>query len=91
MPFPHGDVIVNMWSDQAQHFTFSLFWTYMEVFCANQPRFSFFHNMHEKGEGKCFLDRYFGQLTALERTFLYNVDDIRGDIYFYLTFDLQFH
>jgi hypothetical protein len=50
----------------------------MEVFLKRNPRFKVCQNFHEKGEGKCDLDRYFGAMSARERTFLMNEKDIEG-------------
>lgn len=50
----------------------------MEVFVQRNPRFKLCQNFHEKGEGKCDLDRYFGAMSAVERTFLINQHDIKG-------------
>ena len=67
-----------LWSDNGQHFKYKLFLTLMEGFLNNNPCFKVCQNFHERGEGKCDLDRYFGALSARERTFLLNKKDIRG-------------
>ena len=52
----------------------------MEVFVKKNPRFFVCQNFHKKGEGKCDLDCYFGAMSAVERTFLINKHDIKGNV-----------
>ncbi len=67
-----------LFCDNGPHFHSHLFWLYLHAWCMIQNIKYFEINYHEPGEGRCFLDRFFGALTCLERTFLLKHADISG-------------
>ncbi len=74
--FPWKKII--MFADNGPHFHCQLFWLYLDSFCIKHKIEYFELNYHEPGEGRCYLDRYFGSLTCTERTFMLQNTDIQG-------------
>jgi hypothetical protein len=69
---------IRIWCDNGNHFHSDLFFLYAELF-GGIYFVGIVCNFHEAGEGRCWLDRYFGSLVVLERKYLLRYQDITGE------------
>lgn len=73
--------IARIWCDNGPHFHCDLFVLYTELF-GKLHSIAMVCNFHEAGEGRCWLDRFFGSLVALEKAYLLHFQDISGKLIF---------
>jgi hypothetical protein len=69
-----------LWADGGPHFDSNLFVLYLSSFQKTHGIF-FLLNFHIAGEGKCDLDRFFGQLVCAEKRYVLHGKDIIGIVF----------